>query len=67
MYLDKGFDRAKLSLVQSVILRQFDSWLKPEFGLTLRRLDMYMHTRLFAREEVEAKTALAEYRRTHWS
>lgn len=32
---------------------QFDSWLDPEFGLTLRMLHMHMGPRLLTREEVE--------------
>jgi len=49
-----------LPLGQAVIVRQLDFGFKPEFGFAICALHMDMHSRLLAREEVEAKAILAE-------
>ncbi len=60
MRLDKGFYRAKLSLVHAVIVRQLDSRLKPIFGFTVRALHVDMHARFFTREEIEPETTFTK-------
>lgn len=47
------------------VLRQFDCWIKPEFGFTVLPLNMHVHPRFFSRKEIEAKTGGAEDCRTH--
>jgi len=48
-----------------MIMREFNLGFYPEFGLTCIGVDMNMHPGLLSRKEIEAKTALPEYRRTH--
>jgi len=65
MRLDKGFYRAKLPLVQAVIVRQLDSRLKPVFGLTVGALYVDVHAGFFAREEVEPEATFTKNGRAH--
>jgi hypothetical protein len=58
--LDQCFGRAKLPIVQAVILRQFDSWLKPELDFSVRAICVNVHSRFFAREEKEPEAAFTK-------
>ena len=51
--LDQGRYGPDLTVIQAMILRQRNLWLKPEFGFPVRALHMYMPTRLLAGEEVK--------------
>jgi len=43
-----------------MILCQFDAWFKPELGIASGRLDMNVHSWLFARVEKESKTLISK-------
>ncbi len=47
------------------MLGKLNSRFKPELGLTVLALNMYMHSRFFTREEVESETTFAENCWTH--
>jgi hypothetical protein len=47
------------------MLGQFDIRFKPELGLAIFSLNVNVHSRLFPRKEIEAKTTFAKNRWTH--
>jgi hypothetical protein len=51
--------------LEPVVPFDSDRWLKPELRFTLSVLHVYVRTRLFAREEVEAIAAEPKNSRTH--
>lgn len=65
MLLDKFSGDSKVLGCETVILSQLNLRFKPKLGLAMTTVNMDMHSRLFAREEKEAKTSLTEYRWTH--
>lgn len=46
-------------------LGQFNSWFKPELGFAILALDMHMHSRFLAREEIETEAAFTKNGWTH--
>ena len=52
--------QAKLGSVQTLILRQFYSRLKPELRLPVAAIHVYVSAWFLAREEVEPKATLAQ-------
>jgi len=46
-------------------LGQFDSRLKPELGFAILGLNMHMHPRFLAREEIETKVTFTKDGWTH--
>lgn len=65
MLLNNAACFVNLASREACVLRQINRWFKPEFGLAILALDMHMHSRFLAREEIEAKTAFAKYGWTH--
>jgi len=65
MAFNQLLNSTKLPLGQAKILRELNLGLDPELRFPLRRLDIHMDSRLFAREEKAAKRPLPEDRRTH--
>jgi len=63
--LDDSLYLVQLSLGESLILCQFDSRFKPEFGLSVRRTNMDMPTGFFEREEEKPISLLSENGGTH--
>jgi hypothetical protein len=63
--LDDGLDLSKLLRRVPVILRQFDPGLKPEFGFSLGRADMYVYPIFLQREEEESISSLSKYGWAH--
>jgi hypothetical protein len=61
----QGQGSPNLLICQAIIVRQGDPGLKPKLRLTIRALHVNVHPWLFAREEKEPKTAVAEDRGTH--
>ena len=59
--------QAKLRTVQTVILRQFYRWLKPELGLPVTAVYVHVSTWFLPREKVEPEATLAQNCRTHLS
>ena len=52
-------DRFHVPFRKPVALRQLDHRFKPNLRFAVRPIDVYMHPRLFAREEIEAELAFA--------
>jgi hypothetical protein len=58
-------DGCQVTDIQAVTFRDFDPWLEPHLGLSVSMLNVDVHARLFAREEVYTIPAFPENRRTH--
>jgi hypothetical protein len=43
MFPAQRFRRSNLAVIQTVILRPFNLWLKPEFRLPVRAMNVNMH------------------------
>lgn len=65
MLLDEASSRCNSSAAQSIVLRQLDPRFKPELCFTIGMVDVDVHPRFLAREEVEAIAAARKHRRTH--
>jgi hypothetical protein len=48
VFADQCFGRSDLAVVQSVILRQFNRWLKPELRFPVCVMRMYMESGFLA-------------------
>ncbi len=59
--------QSKLWSAQTVILRQFYRWLKPELGLPVTAVYVHVSTWFLPREEVEPEAPFAQDCRTHFS
>jgi hypothetical protein len=59
--------QAKLRTVQTVILRQFYRWLKPELRLPVTAVYVHVSTWFLSRKEVEPEATFAQNGRTHLS
>jgi len=60
VFPDQRFRRPNPAVVQSVILRQFDLRLKPEFRFPVRVVYMNVESGFLARKEEESEATLAE-------
>jgi hypothetical protein len=60
MGLYQKANRTELSIAQTVILGQLNRGFKPEHGLTICTVYMYMHAGLFTREKVKSKAVFSK-------
>ena len=60
VFPDQCFGRSNLAVVQSVILRQFNRWLKPELRFPICVMHVHMEPGFLAREEKETETVFAK-------
>ena len=58
-------DGSNLLLREALILRRRNDRLKPELRLSVRTLNMNVHSDFFAGEEVKPVRSVAEYGRAH--
>jgi hypothetical protein len=58
--LDQCLSSPKLALFETRIFRHFDARLNPKLRLTVGTMHMHVHSRLLAREEVEAESGFAK-------
>jgi len=65
MLLNKAECFINLAPGKTYELGQFNSRLKPELGLAILGLNMHMHSRFLAREEIETKAAFTKNSWTH--
>ena len=63
MFPDQRFGRPNLAVVQPVILRQFDLWLKPEFRFAICVMHVHVEPGFLARKEKEPESVFAKDRR----
>jgi len=64
MFLNQTPGQPEFSVVETVVLCQFDFRFHPELGFTTPTVDMYVHFRLFSGDEKEAKSSVSENRGT---
>jgi hypothetical protein len=55
----------ELTVRQSIVLSQFDGGFHPEFGLAVGAVDMDMHSKFFAGEEVKPEATAPKDGWTH--
>jgi len=60
VFSDQSLGRPNLAVVKTVILRQFDNGLKPEFRFPVRVVHVYVESGFLAREEKEPESILAK-------
>ena len=65
VFSSEAFRRPKLAVVQPIILRQFDSRLKPELRFAVRAVHVDVHARLLAGKEEKPEAVFAEDGRAH--
>lgn len=65
MLLNQSLGHVDLLFGQTLILRQGHGWLKPELGLAVGTLNMYMTSRLFTGEKVKPEATVAKNGRAH--
>ena len=63
MFPDQSLGRPNLTVVQAVILRQFDLRLKPELRFPISAMHVHVEPGFLAREEEEPESVLAKDRR----